>query len=107
MPISTIISENLRHISPVSHISNPLAIRPPSTSTINIPNLLTIRPYPTLTPSAPDIEVFPQQILQPTAPRLIEDNTPKYDSPPNYDEAMAMMSQQNRELDSSLSTDTR
>jgi len=106
MPIATIV-ENLRHISSSTNTSNPSIITPPTTSTVNTSNSLTIRPYPTLTPSAPDIEFFTQQILQPTAPRLIEDNTRKYDSPPNYDEAMIMISQQNQQLDSSLSASTR
>lgn len=84
MPAATLISENSRHLS----------------SSTNTPNSLTIRPYPTVTPSAPDASYFPPQMFQPTAPRLVENNTPKDDNPPNYDEAITMMSQQNCRIDS-------
>lgn len=72
LPVATIISER----SPSSNYTfNP---RPPTQ----------------ITPTAPQVEHQLPQVFQPTAPRIDEDNTPKYDSPPNYDEAMKFLNQE-------------
>lgn len=71
MPAASVISETSRNFIPMPK-----------------------EPFKTKIPSALPVEYPQPQVIQPTAPRMDEDSAPKYESPPNYDEAMEMINQQ-------------
>ena len=69
-----------------------------SETTVNEPPA----PTTTLTPSAPPFESLYPQVIQPTAPRIIEDDTPMYENPPSYDEAMEIINNNQKDHNSPI-----
>lgn len=72
-----------------------------------MPNLIADIPQMSFSPSAPNVEYSQLQAYQPTAPSLDDANIPSYDCPPNYEEAMTMLRQQQNEHGSSTLSKSR
>ncbi|CAG9810218.1 unnamed protein product [Chironomus riparius] len=59
-------------------------------------------PSTSFIPTAQPVEYIQLQAFQPTAPGIMEDDTPKYDSPPSYHEAMEQVNNNQKDHNSPI-----